>query len=100
MVAKVNKSRVGTFAARAFYHLLRTSLEDDTLYAGIHYVPDSDWSSYAGSIDSESTFWGGFDSEYDEKDETYYAQTMYSMHKVYPGGVMRVVPRRDDLKIK
>lgn len=93
MVAKIDKTRVGTFTARAFYNLLKTTLEDDTIYAGVHYVPDSDWNAYAGSLDSESTFWGGVDSDFDNSDRVYYQQTMYSMHKIFPGGVSRVIPR-------
>lgn len=95
MTAKIDKKRVGTLAAKAFYNLLKTTLTEDTIYAGVHYIPDSDWNAYAGSTDSESTFWGGLDSEYDAFDRTYYNQTMYSMHKVFPGGVSRVVPRSD-----
>lgn len=101
MVAKIDKVKVGTFAARAFYSLLKTSLEENTIYAGVHYIPDSDWTDYTGSADSEkntdseSTFWGGIDSDFDNNDRVYYNQTMYSMHKVFPGGISRVISRID-----
>lgn len=95
MTAKIDKKRVGLYAAKAFYTTLKTTMNEDTIFAGVHYTPDSDWNAYAGSADSESTFWGGVDSEYDHQDKTFYNQTMYSMHKVFPGGISRVVPRKD-----
>ena len=95
MAAKIEKNKVGELASKAFYTLLKTSLEDEAIYAGVSYFPDSDWNVYSGSLDSESTFWGGADSDYGELDKTYYDQTMYSMHKVLPGGISRVVSRRD-----
>ena len=95
MAAKIEKNKVGELASKAFYTLLKTSLVDESMYAGVSYFPDSDWNVYAGSRDSESTFWGGADSDYGELDKIYYDQSMYSMHKVLPGGISRVAPRRD-----
>jgi len=95
MAAKIEKTKVGELASKSFYTLLKSSLEDESIYAGVSYFPDSDWNVYAGSRDSESTYWGGRDSDYGILDKTYYNQTMYSMHKVLPGGISRVVPRRD-----
>lgn len=95
MAAKVEKNKVSELSAYAFYTLLKTRLEDDSLYAGVSYIPDSDWNLYAGSLDSESTFWGGTDSDYGILDKTFYAQSMYSIHKAFKGGISRVVPRVD-----
>lgn len=95
MAAKTNKNKVGELASKAFYNLLKTNLSDNALYAGVSFIQDSEWNAYTGSSDSESTFWGGFDSEYGPLDKNFYDQTMYSMHKVLAGGISRVVPRRD-----
>lgn len=95
MAAKIEKSKVGELASKAFYNLLKTNLVDNAIYAGVSYIPDSEWKLYTGSNDSESTFWGGKDSEYGLLDKNYYDQTMYSMHKALPGGISRVIPRKD-----
>ena len=95
MAAKLEKIKVGEISSKAFYTYLKGALVDESMYAGVSYFPDSDWAQYAGSNDSESTFWGGLDSDYGVLDKTFYEQTMYSMHKVLPGGISRVAPRRD-----
>ena len=95
MAAKIEKNKVGEIASKSFYTYLKSSLDDETIYAGVSYLPDSEWNIYAGSNDSESTFWGGTDSDYGELDKVYYDQTMYSMHKILPGGITRVISRND-----
>lgn len=95
MAAKINKSALGIISAKAFYTFLKSGIDDNSVYAGVSYIPDSDWLEYTGSSDSESTVLGGVDSEFDRVDETFFNQTMYSMHKVYPGGISRVIPRKD-----
>lgn len=106
MAAKINNNAVRTLSAKSFYTLLKDGLEDDALYTGVSYIPDSDWIAYSGSsdsdgsgniiVDSDSIFLGGTRAtEFDEDDKTFYNQTMYSMHKVYKGGVSRVIPRVD-----
>lgn len=95
MVAKTNKAKVGELASKAFYNLLKTNMTDNAIYAGVSYISDSEYLRYSGSLDSESTFYGGEDSEYGTLDKNFYDQTMYSMHRALPGGVCRVVPRID-----
>lgn len=102
MAAKINKDAVKRLSAKAFYTLLKEGLDDNSIYAGVSYIPDSDWQDYTlgyfdseGYNDSESIFYGGVDSDFDFKDESFYNQTMYSMHKIYPGGISRVIPRSD-----
>ena len=75
--------------------MLKENLADNALYVGVSYIPDSEWNIYTGSLDSDSTFWGGTDSEYGDGDKTFYNQTMYSMHKTLQGGLTRVVERSD-----
>ena len=52
MAAKLEKNKVGELASKSFYNLLRTSLEDESIYVGVSYFPDSDWNAYSGSRDS------------------------------------------------
>lgn len=92
MAAKINKNGLGSIASKAFYTILK-DYSDDALYAGVSYISDTEWNNYTGSFDSDSTFWGGADSDFGPLDETYYNQAMYSMHKVYTGGISRVIPR-------
>lgn len=71
-------------------------MEDRAMYAGVSYIPDADWLAYAGTLDSDSAFLGGTAAlEYDSVDNDFYNQSMFSMHKVYAGGVSRVIPRSD-----
>lgn len=95
MVAKTNKKAMGEISSKALYKLLKENLEDNALYVGISYVPDSEWNIYSSSLDSESTFYGGVDSDYDYFDKTFYNQSMYSMHKALGGGLSRVIKRSD-----
>ena len=103
MAAKINRTAMQKLTAKAFYTLLKTGLEDNFIYAGVAYIPDSDWQEYTlgyfdsdGYSDSESTFFGGENpEEFDDEDRTFHNKSMYSMHKVYPGGVSRVIPRSD-----
>ena len=106
MAAKINNSAVRTLAAKSFYTLLKDGLQDDALYAGVSYIPDSEWIAYTGVtdsdgrgntlVDSDTVFIGGENqTTFDNDDKTFYNQTMYSMHKVYKGGIARVIPRVD-----
>lgn len=95
MAAKIQQKKISELAAKSFYNSIKTNLEEDSIYAGTSYIPESDYTAYAGSLDSESTFWGGIDSDGDYLDETYYNQTLITLHKVLPGGVSRVIPRVD-----
>ena len=95
MVAKTDKNSLGIITAKALYTLLKESLNDNAIYVGVSYIPDSEYNIYSSSLDSESTFYGGVDSDYDSLDKTFYNQSMYSMHKALAGGISRVVKRSD-----
>lgn len=95
MAAKIQQEKISELAAKSFYNSIKTNLEEDSIYAGTSYIPQTDYDAYAGSLDSESTFWGGVDSDGDYLDETFYNQTLITLHKVLPGGVSRVIPRVD-----
>ena len=94
MVAKIAKSNFGNLNAKALHFYLKNGLEDDSLYAAIAYIPDSDFIDYATLKDSEYTYKGGLiDSDFDLLDQTFYNQNTYALHKVFVGGVSRVIPR-------
>ena len=87
---------IGELLAKSFYTLMKSENDDNSLYAGISYIPDADWTEYTTTGNDSDVFAGGSnDSDYDIEDATFYNQTMYSMHKIYAGGVSRVVKRID-----
>lgn len=95
MTAKINKEALATISARAMYSSLKAEVTNGSMYAGISYIPDSDWSDYTAGT-SGDTFSGGSDSEAaDANDILLYNSTMYTMHKVFSGGISRIVSRKD-----
>lgn len=97
MATKITKN-IQNLIAKSFLNYLKNAGNDHTYYVGLSYFSDSDYEQHAGTADSDSVFIGGLegDSEvYDQGDFEAYLKNTTSIHKVFPGGVSRVVPRID-----
>lgn len=94
MTAKLT-NEINLLLSRALYELLIKSTNDETFYAATAFTKDSDYYNYASSLDSESEFWGGGDSDYALDDQSFYNQNTLTLHRILPGGVSRCVPRID-----
>ena len=98
-MAKIVEDSFKATLAKSFYHYVKDTSLDDTFYASVISMDDSEYSIYTGySLDSDSEveFFGGLNAlEFDEEDKTFYSQSALSLHKVYVGGVSRVVKRLD-----
>lgn len=84
--------------AKSLYSYLKTAGNDRSYYISLAFYNDSDYIDHAGTADSESAFLGGTfgDSEvYDSVDFDAYLKNTSTLHKVFPGGVSRVIPRID-----
>ena len=77
------------------FESLRKATNDETFYAAAAMASDSDYYDYALSLNEQSEFWGGEDSEYAADDNSFYSQNTLTMHRILPGGVTRCVPRID-----
>lgn len=103
MTAKTVEQSFKATLAKSFYNYVKTTELDDSFYASVNYIPESEYDLYApitgADSDSDAEFFGGSNAfDYDENDKTFYAQGAISLHKVYPGGVSRVVRRQDWVK--
>lgn len=95
MATKITKN-VQSLVASSLYDYIREGGNDRSFYLSLAYYNDSDYIEHAGVADSESAFVGGVsDSEYDAADFDGYLRSTTSLHKVFKGGVSRVVPRID-----
>jgi len=99
MAAKTVDNSFNATIAKSFYNYIKNTDLDDTFYASVVYIPQTEYTTYSGASvdsDSESEFWGGTVVDgYDETDRTFYSQNTISMHKIFPGGISRVVKRND-----
>lgn len=95
MTAKIVQNNLNTVFAKSFYQYLKSTSNDDTFYAAVAYVPRSEWSTYAGADGDTTEFAGGSSVGFDFQDSVFYSQNTISLHKIYTGGVSRVVPRID-----
>lgn len=94
MTAKIT-SNINLLIARSMFESLRKATNDETFYAAAAMASDSDYYDYALSLNEQSEFWGGEDSEYAADDNSFYSQNTLTMHRILPGGVTRCVPRID-----
>ncbi|MCG7944877.1 MAG: hypothetical protein N0C84_00875 [Candidatus Thiodiazotropha taylori] len=97
--AKIVDKNFGNVLSEAFYTYVKSSSEN-SLYACLSWLPDSEHADYLTKdwndiIDSDLFVGGLNDSEFDIRDEEYYFQTAISLHKLYQGGVSRIIPRQD-----
>jgi len=97
VTAKLIEQNFRPVAVKSLYNYLRSTVTDDTMYAGVLFPDREDYEQYAGTQDSESELFGptANDSDFDLADSTFYSQNMYSMHKLFRGGASRVVKRID-----
>lgn len=95
MAIKITKN-INRLTARAFYNAVKYS-EDDTYYTALSYYNDSDYEAHSGRFDSESAFFGGTEDSdlYDLADFNHFYKNTTTLHKVFKGGITRVVPRID-----
>ena len=98
-MAKIVEQSFKATLAKSFYNYVKNTDLDDTFYASVIAMDDSEYSLYTGySLDSDSEveLFGGLNAlEFDEEDKTFYSQSAISLHKLYVGGVSRVVERTD-----
>ena len=99
MAAKIVDQSFNATLAKSFYNYIKQTEFDDTFYANVVNIPSAEYITYSGTTpdsDSESEFYGGtVAAGYDETDRTFYSQNTISMHKIFPGGISRVVARQD-----
>ena len=97
MTAKITNN-INLLLAKVMFDSLKQNRDDETFYAVTAFSKDSDYSNYSNSLDSESEFAGGGDSEFAMDDQSFYSQNSLTMHRILPGGVSRCVPRVDWLE--
>lgn len=103
MAAKIISKNFKPIISRAFRDYIKNSSSGDVIYAAVAFPSRDDYIDYAGvtgdsdlTIDSDTEGWKGrMDSDVDIVDEYYYSQQTISLHKLYTGGVSRVVKRED-----
>ena len=90
---------IRNLAARSFYNYLKGSGTDHTYYIGLSFYNDSDFMTHSNSAESDAGFIGGtegYDSDiYDIGDFEFFLKNTTTIHKIFSGGVSRVVPRID-----
>lgn len=96
MTAGIVGTNTESLVAKAVYNYFKTSNTSDVFYAAVGF-PDRTYYNYYAGVDSDATeFKGGsLVNAYDASDDRFYAQNTISMHKMYSGGVARVVARKD-----
>lgn len=97
MTAKVTDD-INLLIAEAMYTKLKEATNEETFYASATFTHDSDYYNYSSSLDSESEFFGGSDSDYSLDDQAFYSQNTTTLHRILPGGVSRAVTRNDWIK--
>ena len=103
MATKIVKGAFNNLLAKTFYNYIRYS-SAETFYASLAYLPDSDHLVYLDKVNysidptlvDSDLYRGGTDSTFlDQDDKVYYSQNSIAMHRLYQGGVTRVIPRID-----
>ena len=106
---KIVKTNFAELSAKAFYNYLKDGINEESIYVSLHYLPDSDHVEFLTDTITDSdrpeypfdvtklsdsdVFIGGSDSEYDVDDFRFYSQNLICAHKIFSGGVSRVIPR-------
>ena len=97
MTAKVVPDNIKLSIAEAFFSGLRDPDSGDNFYAAVVDIDSDIFSAYnttrSSNIDSDEFYGGLLATEYDRDDKAFYMQNTYSMHKIYTGGVSRVIKR-------
>lgn len=92
MAKSINKNLNGVFA-KSIYQYLRSTDNDDTFYAAVAYIDSDSYVARNGNNNPDNVL--GTDSDLETGDEEFFAQNTISYHKLFPGGVARVIQRRD-----
>lgn len=100
MTAKIVKQSTGPLLAKSFYNYMKNSSTGDTFYAGVLFPKKTFLEGYSNNLSADSEEKIEFirnhrDSEFDYKDSLNYSSNLVTLHKVYSGGVARVVRRTD-----
>ena len=95
MAAKTVTKNFSTVLAKAVRDYLKTP-GGDTFYAAVSFPLRQDLVDYTGQDDSDAEgVYNTADSDISTVDEAFYSRHTISLHKLYAGGVSRVVKRKD-----
>lgn len=95
MTAKTAKENLNPVIAKSLLTSIKTNI-DDVFYASVAFPIRATYLTYAGTVDSESEYFGGtVATDFDPTDASFYSQNTISLHKIYPGGATRVIKRTD-----